>query len=148
RPSGSEMIERLFRLSEHGTSVRTELVAGLTTFLAMAYIVFVNPEILSAAGMPRDAVFVATCLAAALGSAVMGVFANYPIAMAPGMGLNAYFAYVVVQGLGYSWQAGLGAVLISGSLFVLVSTLRVREWIVNAIPRSLKLAISAGIGLF
>jgi AGZA family xanthine/uracil permease-like MFS transporter len=142
------MLERLFGLREHGTSVRTECIAGFTTFLAMAYIVFVNPEILSAAGMPRESVFVATCLAAALGSAIMGVYANYPIAMAPGMGLNAYFAYVVVQGLGYTWQAALGAVFLSGCLFVLVSVLRLREWIVNAIPRSLKLAISAGIGLF
>src|SRR5436190_1771422 len=142
------MLEKLFRLAEHGTNVRTECIAGLTAFLAMAYIVFVNPEILAAAGMPRDAVFVATCLAAALGSAVMGLYANYPIAMAPGMGLNAYFAFVVVQGLGYTWQAALGAVFVSGTLFVLVSVLRVREWIVNAIPRSLKLAISAGIGLF
>ena len=141
------MLERLFGLREHGTSVRTECVAGLTTFLAMAYIVFVNPEILSAAGMPRDAVFVATCAAAALGSLIMGLGANYPIAMAPGMGLNAYFAFVAVAVLG-SWQAALGAVFLSGCLFVLVSVLRLREWIVNAIPRSLKLAISAGIGLF
>jgi AGZA family xanthine/uracil permease-like MFS transporter len=142
------MLERLFKLQDHGTSVRTELLAGLTTFLTMAYIVFVNPEILAAAGMPREAVFVATCLAAALGSAIMGLYANYPIAMAPGMGLNAYFAFVVVGTLGYPWQAALGAVFLSGCLFVLVSVLRVREWIVNAIPRSLKLAISAGIGLF
>lgn len=142
------MLERWFGLRAHNTTLRTELIAGLTTFLAMAYIVFVNPEILSAAGMPREAVFVATCLAAALGSAIMGAWANYPIAMAPGMGLNAYFAYVVCGQLGYSWKAALGAVLISGGLFVLVSLFRVREWIVDAIPRSLKLAISAGIGLF
>jgi AGZA family xanthine/uracil permease-like MFS transporter len=142
------MLERWFGLRAHGTTLRTELIAGLTTFLAMAYIVFVNPEILSAAGMPREAVFVATCLAAALGSAIMGAWANYPIAMAPGMGLNAYFAYVVCGQLGYSWKAALGAVLISGGLFVLVSLFRIREWIVDAIPRSLKLAISAGIGLF
>ncbi|UXI68036.1 NCS2 family permease [Tahibacter amnicola] len=142
------MIESLFQLREHGTTVRTECLAGLSTFLAMAYIMFVNPEILSAAGMPRDAVFVATCLAAALGSAVMGLYANYPIAMAPGMGLNAYFAFTVVQGLGYTWQAALGAVFISGCLFILVSLVRIREWIVDAIPRSLKLSISAGIGLF
>jgi AGZA family xanthine/uracil permease-like MFS transporter len=142
------MLEALFKLRAHGTTPRTELLAGLSTFLTMAYIVFVNPEILSAAGMPREAVFVATCLAAALGSAIMGLYANYPIALAPGMGLNAYFAFVVVGSLGYTWQAALGAVFISGSLFVLVSLLRVREWIVNAIPRSLKLAISAGIGLF
>jgi AGZA family xanthine/uracil permease-like MFS transporter len=142
------MLERFFRLREHGTTVRTEALAGLTTFLTMVYIVFVNPDILSAAGMPRESVFVATCLAAAIGSAVMGLLANYPIALAPGMGLNAYFAFVVVGTLGYSWQAALGAVFVSGCLFVLVSLFRVREWIVNAIPRSLKFGISAGIGLF
>jgi len=142
------MLESWFKLSAHNTSVRTEVVAGVTTFLTMAYIIFVNPDILSAAGMPRDAVFVATCLAAALGSLIMGLYANYPIAMAPGMGINAYFAFVVVGTLGYSWQTALGAVFISGCLFILVSLFRVREWIVNAIPRSLKTAISAGIGLF
>lgn len=142
------MLERYFQLSAHGTTVRTELLAGLTTFLTMAYIIFVNPDILSAAGMPRDAVFVATCLAAALGSLVMGLYANYPIALAPGMGLNAYFAFAVVKGMGYTWQMALGAVFISGCLFILISLFRVREAIVNAIPRSLKFAISAGIGLF
>lgn len=142
------MLESMFQLRAHGTDVRTECLAGLSTFLAMAYILFVNPDILAAAGMPRDAVFVATCLAAAFGSALMGLYANYPIAMAPGMGLNAYFAFTVVGGLGYSWQAALGAVFISSLLIVLVSLFKVREWIINAIPRSLKLAISAGIGLF
>ena len=142
------MLERMFQLQANGTTVRTEVVAGLTTFLTMAYIVFVNPDILAAAGMPRDAVFVATCLAAAFGSVLMGLYANYPIAMAPGMGLNAYFAFTVVGTLGYSWQAALGAVFISGLLIVAVSLFRVREWIINAIPRSQKLAISAGIGLF
>ncbi len=142
------MLESMFQLRAHGTDVRTECLAGLSTFLAMAYILFVNPDILAAAGMPRDAVFVATCLAAAFGSALMGLYANYPIAMAPGMGLNAYFAFTVVGGLGYSWQAALGAVFISSLLIVFVSLFKVREWIINAIPRSLKLAISAGIGLF
>lgn len=142
------MLERTFQLSAHGTTVRTELLAGLTTFLTMAYIIFVNPDILAAAGMPRDAVFVATCLAAALGSAIMGLYANYPIALAPGMGLNAYFAFAVVQGMGFTWQQALGAVFISGCLFILISLFRLREAIVNAIPRSLKFAISAGIGLF
>ncbi|QSI76450.1 MULTISPECIES: NCS2 family permease [Niveibacterium] len=142
------MLESYFKLSEHRTTVRTELLAGLSTFLTMAYIIFVNPSILSAAGMPHDAVFAATCLAAALGSMIMGLYANYPIAMAPGMGLNAYFAFAVVQGMGFTWQAALGAVFISGCLFILVSLFKVREWIVNAIPHSLKLAISAGIGLF
>jgi len=142
------MLERFFQLQAHGTTVRTEILAGLTTFLTMAYIVFVNPDILSAAGMPRDAVFVATCLAAAIGSAIMGLYANYPVALAPAMGLNAYFAFTVVQGMGYTWQAALGAVLISGILFILLSLFKVREWIVNAIPTSLKYSISAGIGLF
>ena len=142
------MLDSWFQLRAHGTSVRTECLAGLSTFLTMAYIVFVNPDILSAAGMPREAVFVATCLAAAVGCLVMGLYANYPIALAPGMGLNAYFAFVVVGTLGYSWQAALGAVFLSGCLFILVSLFRIREWIVNAIPRSLKFGISAGIGLF
>ena len=142
------MFESLFQLRQHGTDVRTEVLAGLSTFLTMAYIVFVNPDILAAAGMPRDAVFVATCLAAAIGSAVMGLLANYPIALAPGMGLNAYFAFVVVGTLGYSWQAALGAVFLSGCLFIVVSVFKLRELVVNAIPRSLKLAVSAGIGLF
>ena len=142
------MLERYFKLAAHGTNVRTEVMAGITTFLTMAYIIFVNPDILSAAGMPKESVFVATCLAAAIGSAIMGFYANYPIALAPGMGLNAYFAFAVVKGMGFTWQAALGAVFISGVLFVFVSLFRVREAIVNAIPRSLKFAISAGIGLF
>jgi len=142
------MFESLFKLSENRTTVRTEVMAGLTTFLTMAYIIFVNPDILSKAGMPRDAVFVATCLAAAAGSMLMGLLANYPIAMAPGMGLNAYFAFAVVLGMKYTWQVALGCVFLSGLLFLLLSVLPVREWIINAIPKSLKLAISAGIGLF
>ena len=142
------MLERIFQLSAHGTDIKTELLAGLTTFLTMAYIIFVNPDILGAAGMPKDAVFVATCLAAALGSLIMGLYANYPIALAPGMGLNAYFAFAVVGGMGFTWQQALGAVFISGCLFILVSLFKIREAIVNSIPRSLKFAISAGIGLF
>ncbi|GAB3554039.1 NCS2 family permease [Noviherbaspirillum agri] len=143
-----QWMERFFKLKEHGTDVRTELLAGLTTFLTMAYIIFVNPSILGDAGMPKDAVFVATCIAAALGSMVMGLYANYPIAMAPGMGLNAYFAYSVVKGMGYSWEAALGAVCISGILFVIVSVLRIREMIINGIPHSVRAGITAGIGLF
>lgn len=143
-----EAISRYFAVEEHGSTVRTEILAGLTTFLTMAYIIFVNPSILSESGMDFGAVFVATCLAAAVGSAIMGLYANYPIALAPGMGLNAFFTYGVVLGMGYSWQAALGAVFVSGVLFVILSILPVREWIVNAIPRSLKMAVSAGIGLF
>ena len=141
-------IARTFKLEEHQTNVRTEVLAGLTTFLTMAYIIFVNPNILADAGMPHDAVFVATCIAAAIGTIIMGIYANYPIAMAPGMGLNAYFAYAVVKGMGFTWQAALGAVFISGCLFLLVSVFRIREMIVNGIPHSIRVAITAGIGLF
>src|SRR5215510_5054419 len=133
------MLEQVFKLSENKTNVRTEVVAGVTTFLTMAYIVFVNPAILADAGMDKGAVFVATCLAAAFGSAFMGLYANYPVALAPGMGLNAYFTYAVVQGMGIPWQIALGAVFLSGMLFLLVSITPVREWVINAIPKSLKL---------
>jgi AGZA family xanthine/uracil permease-like MFS transporter len=147
-PGASGFLERTFRLAEHGTSVRTELLAGLTTFLTMAYIVFINPSILADAGMPRGAVFVATCLVAALGSMIMALYANYPIALAPGMGLNAYFTYVVVQGLGFSWQAALGAVFISGLCFLVVTLTGLRALIVDGIPPSMRIAITVGIGLF
>ena len=143
-----QILNRYFELERYGTTVRTEVMAGLTTFLTMAYIAFVNPQILSEAGMDRGAVFVATCLAAAIGSAIMGLYANYPIAQAPGMGLNAFFTYGVVLGLGYPWQTALGAVFISGICFMALSVLPIREWVVNAFPRSLKLATSAGIGFF
>jgi AGZA family xanthine/uracil permease-like MFS transporter len=142
------MLEQLFKLSENKTNVRTEIVAGITTFLTMAYIIFVNPQILGAAKMPVNAVFVATCVAAAIGCLLMAFLANYPIALAPGMGLNAYFAFGVVGGMGYSWQVALGCVFLSGVIFFIISVLPIREWIVNAIPKSLKMAIAAGIGLF
>jgi AGZA family xanthine/uracil permease-like MFS transporter len=142
------VLNTFFKLGEHRTDVRTEVMAGVTTFLTMAYIIFVNPAILSNAGMDRDAVFVATCLAAALSCLIMGLYANYPIALAPGMGLNAYFAFTLVKGMGLSWQVALGAVFISGLLALLLSISPVREWLFNAIPRTLKTAISAGIGLF
>ena len=137
-----------FRLAERGTSVRTEVLAGCTTFLTMSYIIFVNPLVLGETGMDTGAVLVATCLAAAFGSAVMGLYANYPIALAPGMGLNAYFAAVAVGTLGLPWQTALGAVFCSGVLMLVLSVLPVREWVVNSIPRSQKLAIAAGIGFF
>ena len=143
-----QILESFFKLREHGTSVKTEVIAGFTTFLTMAYIILVNPLILSATGMDLNAVFVATCLAAALGTAIMGLVANYPMALAPGMGLNAYFTFSVVKGMGIPWQAALGAVFISGIVFLAVSLFKVREAIVNAIPRSLKFAISAGVGMF
>jgi AGZA family xanthine/uracil permease-like MFS transporter len=141
-------LERFFRLREHGTTVQVELLAGLTTFLTMAYIIFVNPAILGDAGMPKGAVFVATCLIAALGTLIMGLYANYPIATAPGMGLNAYFAYVVVLGMGLKWQVALGAVFISGCLFLMVTVFRLRELIIRAIPNSLRIGITVGIGMF
>jgi AGZA family xanthine/uracil permease-like MFS transporter len=142
------MLDQLFKLNENKTTVRTEIVAGITTFLTMAYIIFVNPDILSKAGMPFGAVFVATCVAAAIGCFLMAFLANYPIALAPGMGLNAYFAFVVVGKMQFSWQVALGCVFLSGIIFFVISVLPIREWIVNAIPRSLKMAIAAGIGLF
>lgn len=141
-------LEKIFKLSANGTDVRTELLAGLTTFLTMAYIIFVNPSILGDAGMPKDSVFVATCIAAAIGTLIMALYANYPIALAPGMGLNAYFAYAVVKGMGVSWEIALGAVFISGCLFVFVSLVGIREMIVNAIPPTIRIAITSGIGLF
>ncbi|MGE0417294.1 MAG: NCS2 family permease [Acetobacteraceae bacterium] len=138
----------MFRLAEHGTTARTEVLAGLTTYLTMAYIVVVNPGILALAGIDPGAAFVATCLAAAIGSAAMGLLANLPLALAPGMGINAYFTFVVVKGMGVSWQVALGAVFLSGLVFLAVSLLRVREWLINGIPLSLKLGTGAGIGFF
>ena len=142
------MLESFFKLKVHNTTVRIETLAGVTTFLAMAYILFVNPSILGETGMDKGAVFVATCLAAAIGSAIMGIIANYPIALAPGMGLNAFFTYTVVLHMGHTWQVALGAVFISAVLFFLLSILRIREWIINSIPLALRSAIAAGIGLF
>ena len=144
----SGFLEQRFDLSGHGTSVRRELLAGLTTFLAMAYITVDNPAILSEAGMDFGAVFVATCLAAAAGSLIMGLVANYPVALAPGMGQNAFFTYGIVLGSGHPWQTALGAVFVSGVIFVVLSLLPIREWLINSIPRNLKSGIAAGIGLF
>ena len=142
------MLDKYFGLTEHGTTVRTEVLAGFTTFLTMAYIIFVNPLILGETGMDKGAVFVSTCIASALATGIMALYANYPLALAPGMGLNAFFTFGVVKGMGYTWQVGLGAVFISGVLFLVLSVTKVREWVVDAIPRSQKLAISAGIGFF
>ncbi|PPK59520.1 permease family protein [Marinobacter persicus] len=142
------MLERLFQLEAHGTTVRKEIVAGITTFLTMAYIIVVNPSILSATGMDFGAVFVATCIAAAIGTLIMGLWANYPIALAPGMGLNAFFSFTVVGSMGYSWQVALGAVFLSGFIFFILSVVKIREWIINSIPMSLRFGISAGIGFF
>ena len=141
-------LDAFFELKKHNSSVRVESIGGLTTFLAMAYITVVNPSILAEAGMDFGAVFVATCIAAAFGSIVMGLHANYPIAQAPGMGQNAFFTFGVVLGMGHSWQTALGAVFISGLIFIGMSVLPIREWLVNSIPRNLKLGMAAGIGLF
>ncbi len=142
------MLEKLFKLKAHNTTVRTEILAGITTFLTMAYILFVNPSILGETGMDKGAVFVATCLAAAIGSTMMGLIANYPIALAPGMGLNAFFTYTVVLHMGHTWQIALGAVFLSAVIFFALSIFRIREWIINSIPLPLRSAIAAGIGLF
>lgn len=142
------MLEKFFKLKENKTDVKTELMAGLTTFMTMAYILAVNPSILEAAGMDKSAVLIATALASFIGTALMALFSNYPFALAPGMGLNAYFAYTVVLGMGYSWQIALVAVFVEGLIFIVLSLTNVREAIFNSIPMTLKLAVSGGIGLF
>lgn len=143
-----EQLEKKFQLRESKTNLKTEVFAGITTFMTMAYILAVNPSILAATGMDKNAIFVATVLASAVGSILMGLLANYPFALAPGMGLNAFFAYTVVLGMGYSWQFALTAVLVEGIIFIILSLTNVREAIFNAIPKVLKIAVSAGIGLF
>jgi AGZA family xanthine/uracil permease-like MFS transporter len=141
-------MDRFFGIKAQGSTVRTEVVAGVTTFLTMAYIMFLNPTILGDAGMDKGAVFVATCLASAFATLIMAFYANYPIALAPGMGINAFFTYGVVLGMHYSWQTALGAVFISGVLFLALSLTPLREWIIDGIPKSQKMAVAAGIGLF
>ena len=142
------MLERVFHLQENRTNVRTEVLAGITTFVTLAYILFVNPNILKDAGMPVEATFAATCFASAFATLIMGVYANYPIAVAPGMGLNAFFTYAVVIGMKLPWQTALGAVFVSGVIFFLLTITRVREWIVEGVPPVLRSAIAVGIGLF
>ncbi|TEW88337.1 NCS2 family permease [Psychrobacter sp. 230] len=141
-------IERYFGINGENTTIKTEIIAGITTFLTMAYIIFVNPNVLADAGMDKGAVFVATCIAAAVGCFIMGIYARLPVALAPGMGLNAFFTYGVVLGMGYAWQTALGAVFLSGCIFVLLSLFKIREAIINAIPTSLKNGVVAGIGAF
>lgn len=141
-------IERYFGIDGHNTTIKTEILAGVTTFLTMAYIIFVNPNILADAGMDKGAVFVATCLAAAIGCFIMGIYARLPVALAPGMGLNAFFTYGVVLGMGYAWQTALGAVFLSGCIFILLSLFKIREIIINSIPTSIKQGVVAGIGAF
>jgi AGZA family xanthine/uracil permease-like MFS transporter len=148
QPQIVPMLEQYFSLKEHGTDIRTELIAGVTTFLTMVYIVFVNPVILGKAGMDEGAVFVATCIAAAGSTFVMAFYAKYPIALAPGMGINAFFAFTVVLTYKYTWQQALAAVFCSGVLFFLISVFRIRQYVIDSIPHNLKLAVSAGVGLF
>jgi AGZA family xanthine/uracil permease-like MFS transporter len=144
----TKMLEKMFKLRQNGTDVKTEVLAGITTFMTMAYILAVNPSIMAEAGMDQGAVFTATALAALVGTLLMALFANYPFALAPGMGLNAYFAYTVVLGMGYSWETALTAVFVEGIVFIVLSLTNVREAIFNAIPKNLKAAVSVGIGLF
>ncbi len=141
-------LEKYFHFKENKTSLQQETIAGITTFLTMAYIIFVNPDVLGHAGMDRGAVFVATCLIASFGSLLIGIMSRYPVAMAPAMALNVYFTYVVVQGVGLSWQDALGAVLISSILFFLIAATKARIWVIAAIPKSLNVAITVGLGLF
>src|SRR5271154_7640669 len=141
-------LERYFEFKKLNATWKTEILAGFTTFITMAYIVFVNPSILKDAGMPLKAVFAATCLAAAFGSIAMGAFARYPIALAPGMGLNAYFTYTVVKGMGVPWESALGAVFLSGVAFLLLTLVGIRQLIISAIPKELYAAVAVGIGLF
>ena len=147
-PQGMSALERQFGLARHGTDIRTEFIAGVTTFLTMVYIVFVNPIILGKAGMDAGAVFVATCVAAAVSTFVMAFYANYPIALAPGMGINAFFAFTIVLTYNYTWQQALAAVFCSGVLFFLISVFPIRQYVIDSIPQNLKLAVSAGVGLF
>ncbi|KFK93789.1 MULTISPECIES: NCS2 family permease [unclassified Serratia (in: enterobacteria)] len=142
------LLERVFKLKQHGTTARTETIAGLTSFLTMVYIVFVNPQILGAAGMDTQAVFVTTCLIAAFGSIFMGLLANLPVALAPAMGLNAFFAFVVVGAMGISWQVGMGAIFWGAVGFLLLTLFRIRYWMIANIPLSLRVGITSGIGLF
>ena len=142
------LFERLFKLSEHSTNFKTEIMAGVTTFVTMSYIMFLNPIIMSNTGMPFDGLFLATCLGAAIATILMGFYANWPVGLAPGMGLNAFFTFSVVGAMGYSWEIALGTVFLSGVLFVLMRVTRMREWMLESIPLSLRLAITAGVGLF
>jgi AGZA family xanthine/uracil permease-like MFS transporter len=143
-----KILEQIFKLSEHDTTIKKELLAGLTTFITMAYIIFVNPQIMSLSGLDQGAIFVGTCLAAALACIVMGFFANWPIGLAPGMGLNAFFTYTVVGEMGYTWEVALGAVFLAGVLFFIMSITRLRAWMISSIPLNLRVAMGAGVGLF
>ena len=144
----TQILERLFKLESHGTNPKKELIAGLTTFVTMAYIILVNPQIMSAAGMDPGASFVGTCLAAAFACFAMGLYANWPVGLAPGMGLNAFFTFTVVIEMGYSWEVALGAVFLAGILFVIMSVTPLRRWMLDSIPMNLRVAMGSGVGLF
>ena len=141
-------LDKFFKLSEHNTDINTELLAGFTTFVTMAYIIFVNPQIMSLTGMDQGAIFVGTCLAAAMACFIMGFYSNWPVGLAPGMGLNAFFTFTVVGEMGYSWEVALGAVFIAGILFFIMSITKLRRWMLDSIPLSLRIAMGCGVGLF
>ena len=143
-----QTLELIFKLNDNNTTIKKELLAGFTTFITMAYIIFVNPQMMAASGMDQGAIFVGTCLAAAIACFVMGIFANWPVGLAPGMGLNAFFTYTVVGEMGYSWEVALGAVFIAGILFFIMSITRLRSWMISSIPFNLRIAMGAGVGLF
>ena len=143
-----QTLELIFKLHDNNTTIRKELLAGFTTFITMAYIIFVNPQMMAASGMDQGAIFVGTCLAAAIACFVMGIFANWPVGLAPGMGLNAFFTYTVVGEMGYTWEVALGAVFIAGILFFIMSITRLRSWMISSIPFNLRIAMGAGVGLF
>ena len=142
------LLDKFFKLSEHNTDINTELLAGFTTFVTMAYIIFVNPQIMSLTGMDQGAIFVGTCLAAAMACFIMGFYSNWPVGLAPGMGLNAFFTFTVVGEMGYSWEVALGAVFIAGILFFIMSITKLRRWMLDSIPLSLRIAMGCGVGLF
>ena len=144
----NELLQRIFKLQSHGTTASTEVIAGMTTFITMVYIIFVNPQMMAASGMDQGASFVGTCIAAAIACYVMGLYANWPVGMAPGMGLNAFFTYTVVGEMGYSWQVALGAVFLAGILFVIMSVTRMRRWMLDSIPFNMRVAMGVGVGLF
>ena len=143
-----QTLDQIFKLQDNHTTIKKEFLAGFTTFITMAYIIFVNPQIMALSGMDQGAIFVGTCLAAAIACFVMGFFANWPIGLAPGMGLNAFFTYTVVGEMGYSWQVALGAVFLAGVLFFIMSITRLRAWMISSIPLNLRIAMGAGVGLF
>jgi AGZA family xanthine/uracil permease-like MFS transporter len=141
-------LEKFFKLQDNNTTIKKEFLAGFTTFITMAYIIFVNPQMMSQAGMDKGAIFVGTCLAAAIASIVMGLYANWPVGLAPGMGLNAFFTFTVVGQMGYSWEIALGAVFLAGILFFIMSITKLRRWIIDSIPLNLRIAMGSGVGLF